>query len=1000
MSVQRFHNYLPAMLAGISIYTAGGIISISHSEVTSSGLGTTVNVTAGVYDITGGARPLDDMDKPGTNLFHSFGDFSVDTTQSAVFLNDSGLATSNIISLVTDGNPSNILGSIDSTDFGGANMYLINPAGIVFGADAQLNVGGSFHASTADYIKLGSGEFFYAKLGQGSDFTVSAPSAFGFLEPNGANHGSIEVHTGWIDETFWPTALLEVPEGETLSLVGGDIILGTADFSTSGFLLAPAGTVNLVSVASAGEVVLGTPESPISIDDPTTQLGDISLLGGSIVDASNIYIRGGNLVIDESVIVPGGFAYELSFVGFSPAPDGGVVDIEVTDDLIMTGTDLELLTLAAPGIFVYTGDFFLLSDPATAPDVNIDAGSVSISGVAGISVTKNAAGEGGNVAINADDVTIESGGSISLVNAFANEDPTAPGPNLTINTNTLNVSGDGSYSAYGFEGIAAQGLVHLAYNFDSVAAELVTANSGNITINATDSVNVTGFGQITTDNKVFGNAGDITINTGDLLVEGTGDNHSAFIGSQSAFAGDGGDIVINTTGGITLKDGARISSATLGMGNAGDVTLNAAGPITLIGADSRILGATYHPSDETLNSLFLEVFYWYSYNDVQEDMGDPNASQEDALAFIRDVYGELTIVDLDLTPGNGGAVTINAPLLTLNEGTRIETSTGYEGNAGSVTANIDSLFVNGGGVIRSTSGVEFLDGTAHVGSGNGGAININATDSVSISGTGSTISTSTFGDGDGGDINLKAGNSVNIQNGGVVSADSGGTLAGVELAGSGLAGDITINGGKEISLVKGTVSTRAITSDGGNTTLVATDLIYLENSEVTTSVESGTGGGGNINIDPDFVILKQSSILANAFGGPGGNINIVAGNFIATPDSSVDASSALGIDGTVNISSPDDTVSEDLAVLPDNYLDVTSLLGDRCGTSPGSSSLVDAGPGGRIVDPDGYLPSFVATTNYNNEDKNGDKSVSNGKRWWAPYANNQELTLAQITCTY
>jgi hypothetical protein len=62
--------------------------------------------------------------------------------------------------------------------------------------------------------------------------------------------------------------------------------------------------------------------------------------------------------------------------------------------------------------------------------------------------------------------------------------------------------------------------------------------------------------------------------------------------------------------------------------------------------------------------------------------------------------------------------------------------------------------------------------------------------------------------------------------------------------------------------------------------------------------------------------------------------------------------------------------------------------------------LVDAGPGGRAVDPDGYLPSFVATTNYNKEEKNGDKSVSSGKRWWAPYAQNQELTLAQITCTY
>jgi large exoprotein involved in heme utilization and adhesion len=176
-----------------------------------------------------------------------------------------------------------------------------------------------------------------------------------------------------------------------------------------------------------------------------------------------------------------------------------------------------------------------------------------------------------------------------------------------------------------------------------------------------------------------------------------------------------------------------------------------------------------------------------------------------------------------------------------------------------VTANVGSLFLNDGAKIRSRSGIEFLDGTGHVGPGDGGDVNINATDSITISGVGSSISTSTFGDGDGGDVNLNASNSVNILNGGSISADSGGTLAGVELAGAGLAGDITIDGGSEINLVEGTISTRAVTSDGGNATLVATDLIYLENSEITTSVESGTGGGGNIDIDPDFVILKFSN---------------------------------------------------------------------------------------------------------------------------------------------
>ena len=129
-------------LCGLSL-----LASLVHADVTSSGLGTVVNQpSAGVFDITGGTRPNN-----GSNLFHSFGNFSVDVSQSANFLNDAGLATNNIISRVTGGNPSNIFGTINTTDFGGANLYLMNPAGILFWPNARLNVAGSFHATTADY---------------------------------------------------------------------------------------------------------------------------------------------------------------------------------------------------------------------------------------------------------------------------------------------------------------------------------------------------------------------------------------------------------------------------------------------------------------------------------------------------------------------------------------------------------------------------------------------------------------------------------------------------------------------------------------------------------------------------------------------------------------------------------------------------------------------------------------------------------------------------------
>ena len=137
------------------------LFSVTGSEgqttsITSSGLNTNValspNAPVPTYNITGGTRPGN-----GTNLFHSFGDFSVGTHDRALFQNDSGLATTNILSRVTGGQTSNIYGNIQTAGFGTAALWLINPAGIVFGPSASLNVGGSVHFSTADYLRLGSG---------------------------------------------------------------------------------------------------------------------------------------------------------------------------------------------------------------------------------------------------------------------------------------------------------------------------------------------------------------------------------------------------------------------------------------------------------------------------------------------------------------------------------------------------------------------------------------------------------------------------------------------------------------------------------------------------------------------------------------------------------------------------------------------------------------------------------------------------------------------------
>jgi large exoprotein involved in heme utilization and adhesion len=462
------------------------------------------------------------------------------------------------------------------------------------------------------------------------------------------------------------------------------------------------------------------------------------------------------------------------------------------------------------------------------------------------------------------------------------------------------------------------------------------------------------------------------------------------ISAQSLFAGDSGNVVLTASGNIQIGDGFVIAANTFGSGDSGNVDVAAGKSINIFGIASGIASQTVPPPQSELDAFAgLILGPGATFSDLAVELGlAPDADLFAVLGALND-FG-LTAIP-DLLVGDGGDILVNTPLLTVSgRDSAIDSSTAWDGNAGGVQLNVGSLNITDGAQIRSRSGlVNLVTGDLFVGAGNAGAIEVEATDTISVSGTDSTISTTTFGEGNGGTIDLSA-NEIDILNGGSVTADSVST---------GFTGDITIAAGNSIDMNGGAVSTRALTSDGGNIAMTAPDQVYLLDSEITTSVESGFGGGGNIDIDPDFVILNNSEILANAFGGPGGNINIVAGNFIISADSRVDASSALGLDGTVNISSPDAEVAEDLAVLPENYLDVTSLMSERCGTTAGTSSLVDAGPGGLAVDPDGYLPSFATETNQEDETRGRSRSVSSGTRWWALDTDQPALQFAQVTCT-
>ena len=151
------------------------------AQITSDGTtNTTVNLNNNNFNIINGIQK-------GNNLFHSFKEFSIPKGSSATFNNSTDVV--NIINRVTGGNISNIDGLIKSQ--GSANLFLINPAGIVFGENASLDIGGSFLGTTAESILFEDGFEFSAVNAESEPLlTVSIPLGLQM----GSNPGNIQIN--------------------------------------------------------------------------------------------------------------------------------------------------------------------------------------------------------------------------------------------------------------------------------------------------------------------------------------------------------------------------------------------------------------------------------------------------------------------------------------------------------------------------------------------------------------------------------------------------------------------------------------------------------------------------------------------------------------------------------------------------------------------------------------------------------------------------------------
>ncbi len=231
----KIKNQKPFQIAVSACLILLAFVTISHADITTDGtVGPAQTLVPGGTTGQDYTIPADLGTQKGSNLFHSFGQFNVDTGERATFTGPSDIQ--NIINRVTGGNASRIDGML-TCDITGANLWLLNPFGILFGPNASLDTSGSFHASTADYLKLSDGGVFYTDPSKTSSLTTAPPSAFGFLS---AGPADIDIMGSF----------LKVGNGESLSMVGGDIRI------ESGHLVAPGGRVILAGLASPGTVAI------------------------------------------------------------------------------------------------------------------------------------------------------------------------------------------------------------------------------------------------------------------------------------------------------------------------------------------------------------------------------------------------------------------------------------------------------------------------------------------------------------------------------------------------------------------------------------------------------------------------------------------------------------------------------------------------------------------------------------------------------------------------
>ena len=923
----------------------------------------------------------------GPNLFHSFQDFNVSTGDRVYFASPNGIET--ILTRVTGLQPSNILGTLGV--LGEADLFLLNPNGIVFGPQAQLDIGGSFLATSAEAIQFGAQGSFSASDPQRPPLLGVSPSALFFSNSSPGEIVNRSVAPAGVDAFGDPALGLRVPNGENLLLVGGTILID------GGGLNAQGGDVQLVGISGPGQINIVAPDSTfeataLSLEIPQGMArSNVTLQNGALVDVTS-GDRGSITLAGANVGVLGG---SRLFAGI--APGLGTANSQ-SGDITLSASDT--VTVEGPGFTIQN----VLWDGATGHvgGLSVDARDFVAQNIAFARVATFGDGNAGGISLRVQNAAVFTGSS-----TFFNEVGSAGSAQvegISIEASSLDLL-DGAELISRVQGNAVgqaggvQVRVSGAIVIDGVGADgfssgvFVTTRpgavgfSGDVQVSA-NSLDITRGARIQTGTSGQGNSGNVTVEVSNqFLLDGADAQDSVtgiFTDLDTGGVGRGGDILVDA-GSLVVKNGAQFTANTFSRGDAGDIVVNVQGAATFDGVNND--GVTTGSASGLLvlarSGLFSAVGETLDENSTVPAFGDAGkiTLNADSLTITNGaafgtavVSGSVGNAAPILIAVNGAVVVSGADEKAGASGIFTDVRAGSVGNASNIEISATSLRVAQGGLLNASIA---NDGVA-------GALLINAR-AVEIE-SGGQIAVATSGAGNAGDIFITGGDSLTllgdrsglfanstasstgnsgsiVLSTGVLTLRDGAQIA-VNSQGTGEGGDIQINADSVVLANGARVSAETASNQGGDITLLSKDAVLLRNGSnisATAGTAEAGGDGGNITIGTDFLLAvpnQDSNITANAFLGRGGNVQIAAtGIYGIEPRSQeshtnndITASSSFGVAGVVDLDTPGVDPTSGIVALPSNI--GVPQISQRCRASEGTSRFVATGRGGIPLGPE------------------------------------------------